>query len=186
MCKMPPGAPPALGVAGLGVLVGIPPHPTRKSRDPSRLRRTVAGQGTRSHQRPDGILVSIRLFATLVCGPDGCPRNRAAFVWASPIRSALERASPPQEAAATAMPWPSAAGLAGPDKCCSPLRRDPTPILPVRVSGGPNRFVALQTRTESSAQRCEGAGKPYQLHVVADSDRMPDVFLKQVCRYQNR
>jgi hypothetical protein len=66
------------------------------------------------------------------------------------------------------------------DKCCSPLTQALIPILPVRVSGGPNRFVALQTRPESSAQRCEGAGEPHQLHVVANSNRMPDALLEQL------
>ena len=67
----------------------------------------------------------------------------------------------------------------------SPPPRNLTRLLPVRVSGGPNRFVALQTRTKSSAQRCEGAGKQHQLDVVANSNRMPDVLLKQMRGHQN-
>jgi len=66
------------------------------------------------------------------------------------------------------------------DKHCSPVPPALIPILPVGVSGGPNRFVALQTRPEGSTQRCEGAGEPHQVHVVADSNRVPGALLEQL------
>src|SRR6476661_3474864 len=97
------------------------------------------------------------------------------------VASAVGRVRSPYAKCTTSSLLPDDAG-----KRCSPLPQALIPILPVRVSGGPDRFVALQTRPESSAQRGEGAGEPHQLRVVVNSNRMPDALFEQLRRHQDR
>jgi diguanylate cyclase (GGDEF)-like protein/PAS domain S-box-containing protein len=67
----------------IGVHVDTLTHPdAATSRAPELLEEGASGmlEYERAYQRPDGIAVPVRLFATLVRDPDGAPLNIAAFL----------------------------------------------------------------------------------------------------------